>query len=188
MADIRCGRRQTGHTPRRDRVSGRDCFRTSRYSREGREVGCLHLLDIKEVAICTANTTGRAEDVVTSLVAAKEAIFNFAAARLCASQNRELLGLIRTNFDASAKSGNVPGTPQANPLDRFVVQRAGDVVCGNTRARRRRDAQRKNHKDCGRCAAFSLHLCVSASKQGDFKQPLTITTFAHCPSAAFVIR
>ena len=34
---------------------------------------------------------------------------------------------------ASAESGNVPGTPQANPLDRFVVRRAGDVVCGNTR-------------------------------------------------------
>ena len=34
---------------------------------------------------------------------------------------------------ASAESGNVPGTPQANTLDRFVVRRAGDVVCGNTR-------------------------------------------------------
>jgi hypothetical protein len=29
---------------------------------------------------------------------------------------------------ASVSADNVPGTPQANPLDRFVVRRAGDVT------------------------------------------------------------
>jgi hypothetical protein len=69
---------------------------TSRISREVREVGYPHLLDIDEVAICMARTTGQAEDVATSLVAAKnakETFFNFAASRLCVRQNRELLKL-----------------------------------------------------------------------------------------------
>ena len=39
----------------------------------------------------------------------------------------------------SAESGNVPGTSQANTLDRFVVRRAGDVVCENTSKGGRKD-------------------------------------------------
>ena len=66
-----------------------------------REVGHPHLLDIDEVAIRMAKTAGQAEDVVTSLVAAKnakETIFNFAASRLRVRQNRELLNLRRAEL------------------------------------------------------------------------------------------